>query len=86
MLKLRHLMLAVKGLLFGALATSSHGQDGESAAWERAKDLGTRAAYEDYLKDYPAGRFHSEAFAALVDASLSQDSAFEVSTNTQDLY
>ena len=71
----------LKALLVAALAGSIGGpqaaaQDdlpadpADAAAWEAARTIGTEAACQGYLDQYPTGRYAEEAFRCIIEAAL----------------
>jgi formylglycine-generating enzyme required for sulfatase activity len=54
----------------GGLTSAVSGEDAERKAWEVAMRGDTRAAYEEYLRAYPQGRFAFMAGAALATFRL----------------
>ena len=47
--------------------------DPDTAAWQRARDVGTFEAYQRYLEEFPIGRYANEAFRYMVEESLDQE-------------
>lgn len=60
----RKVLAALLGLV-GA-ASGAQAQDPEAQAWSAAERLGTKVAYQEFLRTYPVGVFADKAFEAIV--------------------
>ena len=71
---IKTLYTSVRALLVAYVAGSSISaqaqSDSESQVWQRAQELGTIEANQDYLNQYPTGRFASDAFRNIVERSI----------------
>lgn len=68
---IRHIV-AILATFLGSqatLSTNSKAQDQESQEWAEAESAGTLKAYEDYLAEYPAGRYSRDAFVKIIRLS-----------------
>lgn len=70
---LRALMIATLaggpvGVAPQALAQS--GAEREAAEWNSAQGVGTAAAYQRYLEQYPMGRYAGDAFRHIVELTI----------------
>ena len=75
---IRHIV-AIFAAFFGSQATVSpisKAQDQESQIWAQAESAGTIRAYEDYLAEYPVGRYSREAFVKIL--RLSKDNIEDI--------
>jgi hypothetical protein len=76
---------SVRALMIAALAggpvgtaTTSYAQssaDREAAEWNSAQGLGTAAAYQRYLEQYPVGRHAGDAFRNMIELTIDPDAA-----------
>ncbi len=66
-------IIAIVATFFGSHATmtptTAIAQDPESQQWDAARSAGTVQALEDYLAQYPVGRFSREAFREIIRLS-----------------
>jgi hypothetical protein len=70
---LRALMIAALAGSPVGTATTAHAQSGaerEAAEWNSAQGLGTAAAYQRYLEQYPVGRHAGDAFRNMVELTI----------------
>lgn len=65
--RLRSLLLATAASGLVATSSASAQDDADTAAWQSAKQTGTFEAYQDYLKNFPTGRYADEAFRTMID-------------------
>jgi hypothetical protein len=73
--RLATLLVSLRALLIAAVAgaPTAHAQQvpgSDEAAWAAAVEADTPAAYQQYLEDFPAGRYAEEAFRLLIESQL----------------
>jgi hypothetical protein len=73
--RLATLFLSLRALVIAAVAgvPSAHAQQlqgSDEAAWAAAVEADTPEAYQQYLEDFPAGRYAEEAFRLLIESQL----------------
>ena len=68
MARLRYIMAALAALLAsgGAAGQEDAAAKADREAWEAALRADSHAAYLNYLRQFPTGRFSTEAFASVV--------------------
>jgi hypothetical protein len=75
---LRALMVAaLAGGPVGAApqAYAQSSADREAAEWNSAQGIGTAAAYQRYLEQYPMGRYAGDAFRYIIELTIDPDAA-----------
>lgn len=75
MSRLATLLLSLRALLIATVAGAplAHAQElpgSDEAAWTAALEADTPEAYQEYLEDFPAGRYAEEAFRLLIESQL----------------
>jgi hypothetical protein len=51
--------------------------DREAAEWNSARGIGTAAAYQHYLEQYPVGRYAGDAFRRMIELTIDPEAAVE---------
>jgi hypothetical protein len=74
---LRALMIAALagGSVGGSSQAHAQGGDREAAEWNAARGIGTAAAFQQYLEQYPVGRYAGEAFRYIIELTVNPDAA-----------
>ena len=75
MSRLAILLISLRALVIAAVAgvPAAHAQQvpgSDEAAWAAAAEADTPEAYQQYLEDFPAGRYAEEAFRLLIESQL----------------
>jgi hypothetical protein len=75
--RLATLLIGLRTLLMATLAGAPaiHAQTADDAAWAAALESGTPEAYQQYLEEFPAGRYVEQAFRLLIESQLEADPA-----------
>ena len=73
--RLATLIISLRALVIAAVAgaPAAHGQrvpGSDEAAWAAAVEADTAEAYQQYLEDFPVGRYAEDAFRALIESQL----------------
>ena len=70
--RLATLLIGLRTLLMATLAGAPaiHAQTADDAAWAAALESGTPEAYQQYLEEFPAGRYVEQAFRLLIESQL----------------
>lgn len=73
--RLATLLVSLRALVIAAVAAApaAHGQQApgsDEAAWAAAVAADTPESYQQYLEDFPAGRYAEEAFRLLIESQL----------------
>lgn len=64
----RKVLAALLGLV--GTASGAQAQDSEAQAWSEAEGLGTKVAYQEFLRTFPVGEFADQAFEAIISFSV----------------
>ena len=78
--------LAGAGTAAGGAPQAQAQLDSETAAWEAARATGTADAYQDYLEQYPTGRYAEEAFRLIIEQTLGAAAEGTAPAGSFDLY
>jgi hypothetical protein len=73
--RLATILISLRALVIAAVAgaPAAHAQrlpGSDEAAWAAAAKADTPQAYQQYLEDFPAGRYAEEAFRLLIESQL----------------
>jgi len=73
--RLATLFLGLRALVMASLAgapatQAQEGPTSDDAAWAAAREAGTLEACQQYLEDFPAGRYAEQAFRCLIEGQL----------------
>jgi len=77
---LRALMIAALAGGSGGAAPQAYAQsspDREAAEWNTARGVGTAAAYQRYLEQFPVGEHAGDAFRRIIELTIDPDASFE---------
>jgi hypothetical protein len=74
------LVAALAGSPIAAASSLAHAQtsgDREAAEWNATVGVGTAAAYQHYLEQYPLGPHAGDAFRRMIELTIDPDATFE---------